>query len=385
MKKHRVLIGLTEVAGYGTNLKKGFEQHGVECNFISFSRLLFVWALINFDVFIFIYNSSFLGLYDLPILKLFKKKVIYVYAGSDSRPPYINGVFMAGDRALSAKGCVDLSKKMKDTLLKIERYADYIVDHPAMGHFHEKPFILGLAIGIPYSGTDITAGSSSHEGSIRILHAPSDPILKGSDKIRGAIELLRQKGYKIDYAEMTMVSHARVLEEISKCDFIVDQAYADTPMATFATEAAWLGKPAVVGSYYADHIHDDIPLGFIPPSLFCHPDCMADTIEKLVSDAGYRGHLGRIAMQYVRKNCDVKAVAHKYLMMIEGNVPSEWIFDPCRIRYVFGSGLPEKRVVAIIAGILEQYGAGALRLTDKPELEKCFTEIQREVNSRERP
>src|SRR3712207_881295 len=35
MQKPRILIGLRELAGYGANLREGFRQLGVECDFIS--------------------------------------------------------------------------------------------------------------------------------------------------------------------------------------------------------------------------------------------------------------------------------------------------------------------------------------------------------------
>jgi len=48
-----------------------------------------------------------------------------------------------------------------------------------------------------------------------------------------------------------MPNHA-VLEELGKCDFVIDQAFADYGMAGFATEAAWFGKTAVVGGYQSE-------------------------------------------------------------------------------------------------------------------------------------
>ena len=43
-----------------------------------------------------------------------------------------------------------------------------------------------------------------------------------------------------------------VLEQLARCDFIIDQLYADFPMPGFATEAAWFGKPAVTAGYALD-------------------------------------------------------------------------------------------------------------------------------------
>src|SRR5215217_4194087 len=128
MAKPRILIGPMEIAGYGANLKKGFRQLGVECDFITLyehpfkygeddtnflvqwskwlnvkraatprsqiSRkilwsglyvvtmlFLLLWALPRYDVFIFLYQTSFFQIrlfkhFELPVLKLLNKKII---------------------------------------------------------------------------------------------------------------------------------------------------------------------------------------------------------------------------------------------------------------------------------------------------------------------
>ena len=40
-----------------------------------------------------------------------------------------------------------------------------------------------------------------------------------------------------------------ILAELARCDFVIDQLYSDYPLPGLATEAAWFGKPTVVGGY----------------------------------------------------------------------------------------------------------------------------------------
>ena len=40
-----------------------------------------------------------------------------------------------------------------------------------------------------------------------------------------------------------------VIEALRNCDFVVDQVYYDVAISYVATEAAFLGKPSVIGSY----------------------------------------------------------------------------------------------------------------------------------------
>ena len=426
----KVFIGLTEIAGYCRNLKKGFQELGVDCEFINLTRhpfqyggddtpnslvafvrysglkrvstprtniftkifwvglhnitrpILFVWALLRYDVFIFGFHTSFLNFYDLPILKFFNKKIIYVCFGADSRPPYIGGATMAAGR-VSIKQCALLTSDKKKNVQIIDKYADVIIDYPPMAHFHRREFVLGLVIGLPSSlgkkkmhEQEIkTAGPEDSSNTVRILHSPSHPEAKGTVIIRRVIERLKQKGHQIDFIEITGQSNEVVLNELSKCDFIIDQLYSDTPLAGFATEAAFFGKPAVVGGYYSKMIRDDIPSNIIPPSLYCHPDEIEDAIEKMIVDAEYRVRLGIDAHKFVTENWSSNKVAKKYVRIINGDIPREWLYDPKQIKYVYGGGLPEERVKKIIKEMVAMGTKDALQLQDKPELEKIMLEF----------
>jgi hypothetical protein len=195
--QYKIFMGLTEVAGYYNNLKKGFDVLGIDSLFVDGSRHRFgyegerprnllvsllrytgskrnshdarlkwlwqlayhatrlpllAWALLRYNVFIFGFKSSLLpGFWDLPILKLWGKRVIYVFHGSDSRPPFINRVFLGADLERLIRDCLELTRKQKEQIRPIERYADYIVNHPPTSHFHRRKVIKWLSIGIPYA------------------------------------------------------------------------------------------------------------------------------------------------------------------------------------------------------------------------------------------
>ncbi|MDN7023947.1 glycosyltransferase family 4 protein [Methanoculleus sp. FWC-SCC1] len=428
MKPRRVLIGLTEIAGYNASLKRGFEELGVPCTFLNQrahpfrfggddaaclpvrlqrwanARLdastslpvralfyaiiqacnipLFIRVLATHDVFIFGYGSTFLGYFDLPILRLFGKRIIYVFFGSDERPPYLDGALMGPGKGRTVSECIRLTARQKQKIRRIERYADLCVSHPASAHLHERPFVQWLAVGVPFSPPpDDAAPGREASGSVRILHSPSDPEAKGSGIIRSAIRELQEKGYAIEYVEITNRPHAVVLEELRRCDFVVDQVYSDTPMAMFATEVAAFGRPAVVGGYYADRIREAIPEDLIPPSLYCHPDRIAGAIELLVRDDALRADLGRRAQQYVRERWEPRRVAERYLRLIDGDVPGAWCCDPQAIRYLHGVGFSETHTRSLLRAVIAEGGIAALQVPDKPDLEDLFCEFARNGSS----
>ncbi|MDI9569654.1 MAG: hypothetical protein QM278_02790 [Pseudomonadota bacterium] len=423
-KNPRIFIGMRELSGYYHHLKKGFDQLGLESVFVNLSghpfdygegnnpkfinminkisqsiglrffsnfaaRLLwmgliqnifgffiFFWAIFRFDVFIFSSNSTFFYFLDLPFLKLFKKKIIYVFHGSESRPVYLNGYVLDNTRTSTILMGIALARIQKRIIRIIERYTDYSISIPPQGHFHERPIVSWLCIGIPHdvgrmrSVKDAQPSRRDDRELVRILHAPSKPIPKGTPEIRRIMRSLKEKGYPIDYREITGKSNAEVLEEIDRCDFIVDELYSDTPMAVFAAEAAFAGKPAVVGSYYADLIENDLVRDLIPPSAFCHPDRLEETIISLVENPELRARLGNAARTYVHTRWEASVVAKRYLMLIEDCFPKEWLFNPYKIQYIYGCGLPREKARQIVGKFIKLGGTRSLCVADKPELMK---------------
>lgn len=411
--KYKVFIGLIEIAGYYGNLNKGFQEIGVDSTFINlfahpfhyngddqpniFVKIykknlkritqynntlykvplfiinqmlkvpIFFWALKHFDIFIFGYGTSFFNYLDLPILKICNKKIIFVFHGSDARPPYIDGA----RHNITLYKYKQISRTTKLRVTTIEKYADHIISYPTIAQFNTKKYINSIMLG----KTQCIAREPSnlkHDPVIRILHAPSDPIGKGSAIIRAAIENLKSKGYSINYIEITGKTNSEVIRELSECDFVIDQAFSDLPLPTFATEAASFGKPAVISGYYALHIHDDYEAGFIPPSLYCHPDEIELHIELLIVDPEYRSQLGKKAEAFVKGHWTPKKVAERYLQVIDGTIPDIFLFDPNTTTYVQGYGLPEEQSKEIISNMIEEFGIESLCLSDKPELEEKF-------------
>lgn len=340
--------------------------------------LLFFWALLRFDVFIFGFGSSFFrGNLDLPLLKLFGKRVICNIAhGSDARPPFINGgrldekTICSSTHALAKR-----TKKVKKQCGFIARYADVLIGAPLTSHFLNTSFIDWFRIGVPYKIEQNMNGFSKSNATIRILHSPSHPQAKGTPRIRKAIESLQQKGHNIQLVEVIGQPNSVVLQELANCDFVVDQVYSDTPMAGFATEAAWFGKPAVVGGYGWDILKKHIPEELFPPSQICHPDKLEDAIEQLVTDEAYRLKLGDKARLFVQEKWSAQRVAEKYIRLIDGDIPEEWIINPKNIVYLHGGGVPEDKVREFTRNLILSKGATALQLAGRPELERAFVEF----------
>ena len=423
---------MAEVAGYLANLQRGFQELGHTCHYLdlpehpfdyegqrSVPRLsrwshlahrrlgahrrrsirwylwlamswpldlcIFAWAAFHADLFIFAGRHSLLHRnLDLPILKALGKRVVWVFLGSDHRPPYLNGRVVREMRTAGDDGygrLITRARAMRETVRRVERHADAVVALSASAQFHARSFVHLLAVGIPFGGPgEDPAGTQNRAdpfftgGGVRILHAPSDPA-KGTEAIRDCLDEVRNAGIAFDYVEITGRPNREVRAAIVESQLIVDEMYGDTPLATFGTEAAYLGRPVLVGGYYADEIHSEIAPELVPPTCFVTPERFCTTLLELANDEGRRGEIGAAAQSFVRERWSRADVARRYLQIAAGEIPADWICNPADLRYVHGWGLDEDQLRAVLRAVVGRWGAPALAMDHNPVLEARLLEL----------
>jgi len=420
----RVFVGLGDICGYYSQLAQGLVAHGVPCTFVNaypsrqYSRqqrpgplgslvewlglrrfqsrrgsparyawtavqalslaMLFLSTLPRHRAYIFSGGTSFFAPYDLWLLRLFGKRVIMVFHGSDGRPPYLNAVTFDSEGPFDAAACVAESRRVKQRVAVIERNVDVVVTHTMSAHFHETRIIPFLAIGIPYDPGMFPASlpRSSRVGSgCVIVHAPTRPGPKGTAQIERAIESLRRRGHAIEFVKLVGRTNAEVLEALASCDFVVDDLFSDSPMGSFGAEAAMFGKPSIVGMYGLSELAACTEPDMLPPAVVCLPEGIEDAIERLVVDPAYRLEIGARAHRFVIGQWSAAAVAGRFLALINDQVPHSWWFEPSSITYLHGMGLSRQRLSEVVGAIITQHGRPALQLADKPLLEAAFTRL----------
>lgn len=351
--------------------------------------VVFAHVVASFDACIYLFGETITNSeFELWLLKRLGKRIIFIYVGSDSRPPYMNGVQFPGSVSEGLRQALwlyVLARRTKRRIRLHERYADYLVNSPATAHFHERPYINWFAMGIPRTSIDEPEHSHSvpaRTGPVRVLHSPSNPRVKGTAEILAALDRLREKGHLFEFIKIEGMSNEVVLRGLARCDFVVDQLYADTPLAVFATEAAILGKPAVVGGYFADSVPQCLSESELPPSMFVSPRQLESAIERLLVDTDFRQALGARAKQFVLTHWGLSCVADRYLRLLNGDVPSSWWCDPASVNYLSGCGLPEERTKRLVALLVDRFGASALQLDDKPALKAALVAFSRSREDR---
>lgn len=422
MHSPRVFLGLSDIGGYYQQLERGLLAEGVRCTYVNafpgpsrFGRttrpdalgrmvewlgqrrvahppgslLRMLWMVVQavslviyalatlprYDVYVFASGDSFLRGRDLPFLRLLGKRVIAIFHGTDSRPPYLNAAYVGTEGAVDPAAWIAGSRSLKKEVRRVEDNVDVCIQHALSGHFHERPFVNWLEIGIP-SASNLECAEPPRDWSrCVIVHAPTRPGPKGTPLIERAVASLQQRGFAVELVKIIGRPNHEVLEAIAASDFVVDELYSDTTMASFATEAAMLGRVAIVGMEDFDALRRSCTEESIPPAFVCRASEVEVAIETLLADRDLRFALGQRASSFVRDRWSASSVARRFLRVIDDDIPPEWWFDPGRIDYLHGWGLKVERLREVLRAIIATGGVEALQVADKPELERAFAAL----------
>ena len=333
--------------------------------------LLLVWAVVRHDAFVFGSRTSFLQLQDLRLLRWLGKRVVFVFTGSDARPPYIDGADMdqpGSHRRRMHRACA------------CEEAADR--NHRTLVHGHRQP------PAVPTSSNDRRPDSRFWAGAAAARRVPSrcpratgatdpDPSFtiessrRGSELVRATVDRLVAEGLQLELVEIRNVPNWQVHEELQACHFVIDQLYSDVPMSAFAAEAA----------RYEASSRRQLRLGEIARPV---PDA-----HRAGGDVPSRPARGRSTPSRDRPSPPGPArpaarrfvegwageeVARRYLRLLLGERPALWMDDPNEVRYLHGAGLPGGACGRSSRGDQEG-GVAALQVSDKPELESAFREL----------
>lgn len=406
----RVFIGLQEISGYYSGLEAGLNKIGVAARFVNvhphpfgysqaranppFARRavnavlhhreargvvrqfwalwylfnvfgLLLWSVNKFDVYVFAWGQTFLPKnFDLWILRAFRKRVVVnIGHGSEARPPYMS----PNDEGIQASALRKQTRTMSRHLRRLERHADCIIALPTTAQMLQKDFVNFYALGLPVVQTphgQPSAQRAKSDGTIRLLHLPSKPKLKGSHQIRVAVQHLREARPEIEYLELTNVSHDEVLRAIADCDVVIDQLWSDIPMAMVGLEAAAYGRPSLIGGYAWDYWEGLLSETELPPAVRFEPADLVVTLKRCVENIDEMHELGRQAHRFVTERWSPEVVARHFEKVIADDIPTEWVLSPKVVRYGYGAGASKETVLHKVSLLVKSFGWESLYWPD---------------------
>lgn len=291
--------------------------------------------------------------WELRIYRALGLRVITVLHGSDARPVFLNGARLhqlGVSQRLLVKHRLQL-----EMCYRVSRWSDDIVAYPAIAHYFGRRLVDRDLLGWPRAIESTSRrrlappDGEPRSGPVRILHAPSNPAIKGSDIIIDIVAALQRQGVSVELLQLTGVSNAQVAEAIRKCDFAIDQLWADVPGAVFALEVAQSGKKVVVGSAHAEWLQErygsSLPTGII----LAEPESVPKLVEALVDEAaqsrrdehpreGYPEALDVTKGAWTSE----RALARRWVELLQNRLVDGYRFGPCAIEPMFFGFAPEE-------------------------------------------
>lgn len=334
----KVFIGLSNTAGYGTRLIKGFRKAGLSADFYSpdkhpfgydesltkkIKRFSNIWinrfymryflfkCLIKYDAFIFFSGDSLLSKYrDFKYYHFFKKKTMMIFLGCDLQQPELtrreNIPYSACHNCKQDYkdfvGCVPELKLIRTKA--IEEITDIIVSHKAFSDSLQKEYINIIQ---PINIEEFPEIIDHLENSKPvILHAPSNFGYKGTEFLIQAIERLKSE-FDFEFRLVQNVSIKTLFKEIEKADLIVDQLIQGW-FGMLPLEAMMYEKPVIC------YMRDDV-LKVQPPDnpmINANPSTIYEVLKRMLEDTSTWKDIGKAGRKYVIKHHDAKIIAKHY-------------------------------------------------------------------------
>lgn len=277
----------------------------------------------KYDVFHFNYGSTLLHMAQHPLFYLMDlpfypkhSKLFVTYNGCDARqkfPTMQRSAIAACHNTGCYNGMCNSGHKDKERQKCIEKMSRYVKHMWAL-----NPDLLYFlppdkASFLPYTvcNFDTHKHLPKLEKKLKVVHAPTNQVAKGSGYILEALNKL-QKKYP-DYLEIFLVQnlpYQQALEIYKQADLVIDQVLIGW-YGAFAVETMLMGKPVIARIAVED-------LKFLPPQMAnellqtviqADPHSICDVVERCLHERAFLKQRGEASIAYATKWHSPKYVA----------------------------------------------------------------------------
>jgi hypothetical protein len=335
-KDRRILIAGHEIGGQMQLLAETFRKRWVQASSAAYNEdfrgyqndimlagkgwkanldrfLFFLWALKHYQVFHFFWGVSLWSwwrfhLLDLPLLKLFGKKIIVHFRGLDVVDIKYFDYLREKNRGEQVIKPALSRRDQKTRLKKWLRYADLVlVSEPDLFAVAPSATLSPQVIDLSY-WTPTQKPLSEKDGIIRIVHAPSSRRKKGTDFIEQSVDELKRKGYKVELVLAEKLPHHKIRELYEISDIGIDQVLYGWH-GKVSVELMALGKPVLC---YIDpdlmQYRPDLPIVNVTPAT------LTAELENLIQNKSLREGIGQRSQQYAAEHHDVEKIVDDLLV-----------------------------------------------------------------------
>jgi glycosyltransferase involved in cell wall biosynthesis len=265
----------------------------------------------RYNIFHFYYGTSlFPNQWDLPLYRLFGKKIILHYLGNDvqlyeksvKKYKWTN---MPG--FIEDKDPIAYDRRILNRMKYEVKYANLqCVCAPCYSEFVPNSIVIPLAIDLEL----FSYNTYPENTKTVIMHAPTSRGFKGTDYIVKAIDKLKVEGFDICFNLVENITHAELKEEYKKCDIFIDQIMGGW-YGTAAIEAMAIGRPVICSlrkSYF-----EYIEFGEKIPIIHADPDCIYESIKHLLVNKSRLPQIGIDSRKFVEEIHDCRKIAENLI------------------------------------------------------------------------
>lgn len=281
---------------------------------------MFKWA----DIIHWYWDADILPLeWDLRFIKMLNKPGVVEWLGSEIRIPEVEFIDNPYFRSVQQEG------KGKADFCSYER------SYATQKKFFDAGFKVITTVGMSnyllpefFSKTDfslkqriffdefIPAYPSVSNRVPVIVHAPTQPTVKGTPHIINAVEELKKK-YDFEFKLIRNLPREQALAEYQKSDIFVDQLIIGHH-GVASVEAMAMGKPVIC--FIKPSLLNDYPPEL--PVVSANPDTIYEKLEMLIKDASLRNRLGVEGRKYAEKYHHDKVLAKEMVKIYEQVIAS---------------------------------------------------------------
>lgn len=327
MPDRRVLFASAEIAGVASTTRDALRRRGHHAELWTITRhpflrredrmiegygpraLASLRAPFRFDVLHMQAGNTLLEYVDLAWARIVPARrpvVLMHYWGDDVRLRLESGT----QRPLGADEAWETTQRAAEVLMRRRLriasrlcHAAIVSDLELAGHarrWFDTVYLVPTPLGL---GDLPPVPTERRPGPLRILHAPSHQLVKGTDTILAAINRVASR-HAVETVLLSGVPRSEVLQKLADADLVVDQLGSQTT-GVLALESMALGRPVLV-QYERELL---APFARDTPAVAVTAETVERQIEDLAVDDERRAVLGRAGREFVTRTHDADVVA----------------------------------------------------------------------------
>jgi hypothetical protein len=182
---------------------------------------LFLKNYFSHNIHFYVWNKSFYPAYiDFFLIKLSKKKLIIMHCGDDVRYRPIQRIIDNEFGLTSWINAISSNYTFVKNFYfqKISEITGNVISIRDQSTFQSKP---SFYFKVPM--LELSKSTKTANKIIKIMHAPSDPEIKGTNFVYGAIQILKNKNLNFEFTILSNVPNKEILKQLKNTDILIDQ------------------------------------------------------------------------------------------------------------------------------------------------------------------